>query len=114
MVRSKALLFFEKKTTFISNLFFCHYRCIDFEKNVEKNCDARFFGDKTVLRNFLSFQKKVEKIGKNAFFRKKAYGLISIFAQSRVIIYHNKMRKKMSKKNRKKKRFSFFETFFLK
>jgi len=48
------------------------------------------------------------------FFRKKAYGLDCVFAQSRVSIYHNKIRKKCLKKNVKKKRFSFFETFFLK
>jgi hypothetical protein len=48
------------------------------------------------------------------FFRKKAYGLSSIFTQSRVSIYHNKIRKIRLKKNVKKKRFSFFETFFLK
>jgi hypothetical protein len=48
------------------------------------------------------------------FFRKKAYGLRRIFSQSCVSIYHAKMRKKCLKKNVKKKRFSFFETFFLK
>jgi hypothetical protein len=48
------------------------------------------------------------------FFRKKAYGLKSVFVKSRVIIYHTKMRKKCIEKKRKKKRFSFFETFFLK
>jgi hypothetical protein len=47
-------------------------------KKCRKSCDARFLGDKTVLRNFLSFQKKVGKIGKNAFFSKK-----SLWSQAR-------------------------------
>jgi len=46
------------------------------------------------------------------FFRKNAYGLETIFAQSRIIIYHAKMRKKCLEKNVKKKGFSFFETLF--
>ena len=48
------------------------------------------------------------------FFLKKAYGLGSIFAQSRVIIRRKKNYFLRSEKKRKKKRFSFFETFFLK
>jgi len=48
------------------------------------------------------------------FFRKNAYGLRHIFTKSRITIYHTKMQKKCLKKKRKKKRFSFFETFFLK
>jgi hypothetical protein len=48
------------------------------------------------------------------FFRKKAYGLKSVFAQSRVIIRRKKSYLLGPKKNVKKKRFSFFETFFLK
>jgi hypothetical protein len=51
---------------------FRDWKCIDNEKNVEKFCDARFFGDKVTLIIFLRFQKKVEKIGKNAFFSKKS------------------------------------------
>jgi hypothetical protein len=46
------------------------------------------------------------------FFRKNSYGLETIFAQSRIIIYHAKMRKNVSKKNVKKKGISFFETLF--
>ena len=71
MVRSKALLFFEKKITFFWKKKICDYKCFDFLKNAEKSCDARFFGAKMTLRIFLSFQKKVEKIEKNAFFSEK-------------------------------------------
>jgi hypothetical protein len=53
-------------------IFFRYHKCIDIEKNDENFCDARFFGDKVTLRIFLRFQKKVKKIGKNAFFSKKS------------------------------------------
>jgi hypothetical protein len=48
------------------------------------------------------------------FFEKKAYGLRSIFAANRITILYNKYHFFSIKKNVKKKRFSFFETFFLK
>jgi len=46
------------------------------------------------------------------FFRKKAYGLKHIFVQSRIIIYHAKLRKKCLKKMSKKKGFHFLKLFF--
>ena len=114
MVRSWALLFSEKKITFFWNYFFPYYKCFDFEKNVEKTCDARFFGAKTVLRKFLSFQKKVEKIGKNAGFSKK-----NLWSQThfRSISYYHlsyKNVKKMSQKKVSKKRDFIFWNSFLK
>jgi hypothetical protein len=48
------------------------------------------------------------------FFRKNAYGLVAVFTQCRITIYHKKKWILSPKKNVKKKRFSFFETFFLK
>ena len=114
MVRSWALLFSWKKITFFWKIFSCYCNCFDFEKSVEKTCDARFFGAKTVLRKFLSFQKKVEKIGKNAFFSEKSLWSRCRFCQKSC--YHSSCEnaKNLSEKNVKKKRFSFFETFFLK
>ena len=73
-----------------------------------------FLGTKRSWDFFWVFRKKSKKSRFLRFFRKKAYGLEDIFAQSRVIMYHAKMRKKCLKKKRKKKGFSFFETFFLK
>ena len=46
------------------------------------------------------------------FFRKNAYGLMTVFAQSRVIIHRKKIRFLGPKKNVKKKGISFFETLF--
>ena len=73
-----------------------------------------FLGPKRSWDFFWVFRKKSKKSRFLRFFRKKAYGLDDIFAQSRIIMYHAKMRKKCIKKKRKKKGFSFFETFFLK
>ena len=73
-----------------------------------------FLGTKRSWEIFWVFRKKSKKSEKMRFFWKNAYGLSPIFTQSRVSIYHAKMRKKCLKKKRKKKRFSFFETFFLK
>ena len=73
-----------------------------------------FLGTKRSWEFFWIFRKKSKKSEKMRFFRKKAYGLIIILAKTRVIIYHTKLWKKSPKKNVKKKRFSFFETFFLK
>ena len=114
MVRSWALLFSEKKITFFWNYFFPYYKCFDFEKNVEKSCDARFFGAKTVLRKFLSFQKKVGKIGKNAFFSEKSLWSQTRFRQKSC--YHSSCEnaKKMSEKKCQKKRVFIFWNSFLK
>ena len=114
MVRSWALLFSWKKITFFENIFFRHWNCFGFKKKVEKSCDARFFGDKAVLRFFLGFQKKVEKIGKNTFFSKK-----SLWSQThfRPISYYHlscKNAKKMSQKKVSKKRDFVFWNSFLK
>jgi hypothetical protein len=73
-----------------------------------------FLGPKRSWEFFGVFRKKSKKSEKMRFFRKKAYGLEAVFAQSRIIIYHAKMRKKCLEKNVKKKGISFFETFFLK
>ena len=73
-----------------------------------------FLGPKRSWEFFWVFIKKSKKSEKMRFFRKKAYGLEDIFAQSRIIMYHAKLRKKCLKKKRKKKGISFFETFFLK
>ena len=65
---------------------YCYWIWLGFEKNGKKSCDARFFGDKTVLRFFFSFLKKVKKIGKNAFFLEK-----SLWSQDHFVVnshYH--------------------------
>ena len=71
MVRSCALLFSWKKITFFWKCFFPYCKCCKFKKKVEKSCDARFFGAKTVLRIFWGFLKKVGKIAFFAFFSEK-------------------------------------------
>ena len=62
--------------------------------------------------------KKIRKIPKNSeksrFFSFFTYGLIALFAKSRVTIYHTRSWKKSLKKKSKKKWFSFLQTFFLK
>ena len=112
MVRSKTIHFSEKKITFFYEKKYCDWKCFDIEKKDEKSCDARFLGDKTVLRFFLVFKKKSKKSRFLRFFRKKAYGLRTILLKGRVIIYHAKLPKNKVKKNVKKKGFSFFETLF--
>ena len=72
MVRSKTIHFSEKKITFFYEKKYCYWKCFDIEKKDEKICDARFLGDKTVLRFFFGFQEKVEKITFFAFFSKKS------------------------------------------
>jgi len=73
-----------------------------------------FLGTKRSWEFLEVFKKKSKKSEKMRFFRKKAYGLNPVFTKSCIIIYHAKIRHFVSKKNVKKKRFSFFETFFLK
>ena len=73
-----------------------------------------FLGTKRSWEIFWRFRKKSKKSKKMRFFRKKAYGLTSTLLKSRVTKYHNKIVFFSPKKNVKKKRFSFFETFFLK
>jgi hypothetical protein len=67
-----ATFFMKKNQNFLRKKIFVIENALVTIKNVEKSCDARFFGDKTILRIFLGFQKKVQKIGKNAFFSKKS------------------------------------------
>ena len=115
MVRSKALLFFEKKNHFFFKFIFLRLQMLCLVKKFWKKAVMLvFLGTKRSWEFFWVFKKKSKKSEKMRFFRKKAYGLSPNFAQSRVSIYHAKMRKKCLKKKRKKKRFSFFETFFLK
>jgi hypothetical protein len=77
-------------------------------KNVEKSCDARFLGDKTILRNFLEFQKKVKKIRKNAFFSKKSlWSHVLITKKSHYHLSCENMKKKSKKKCQKKTIFIF-------
>ena len=113
-MRSCALLFSWKKIIFFWKYFFPYYRCWAFLKRVEKSCDARFFGAKTVLRFFLGFQKKVEKITFFAIFSEKSLWSRGHFRPKSYYRVSCKNAKKMSQKKRKKKGFSFFETFFLK
>jgi len=72
MVRSKTIHFSGKKITFFYEKKYCDWKCFDIENKDEKSCDARFLGDKTVLRFFFGFQEKVEKITFFAFFSKKS------------------------------------------
>jgi hypothetical protein len=65
---------------------------------VEKSCDARFFGAKTVLRIFWGFQKKVEKIGKNAIFLEKSLWSHHHFRPKSYYHVSCKNAKKMSQK----------------
>ena len=73
-----------------------------------------FLGTKRSWEIFWIFKKKSKKSEKMRFFWKKAYGLRHILIKSRVTNYHNKIDFFGPKKNVKKNRFSFFETFFLK
>jgi hypothetical protein len=81
---------------------------------LEKSVMLVFLGTKRSWEFFGVSKKKSKKSEKMRFFRKKAYGLGSIFAYSRITIYHVKNEKISVKKKRKKKGFSFFETFFFK
>ena len=113
MVWSKALLFSWKKITFFYFYFFCYWICSDIRKNVEKSCDARFFGDKTVLRFFFGFQKKVEKIGKNAFFSEKSlWSQVHFYNKTHYHLSCKKNEKSRLKKMSKKKGFRFLKLFF--
>ena len=114
MVRSCALLFSWKKITFILKIIFCHCKCIVLKKNVEKICDARFLGAKTVLRIFLRFLKKVEKITFFAFFSEKSLWSQTHFRQKSC--YHSSCEnaKKMSQKKCQKKGVFIFWNFFFK
>jgi len=106
--------FFMKKNHFFLKINFLLLIMHCSQKKCEKSCDARFFGAKTVLRFFWSFQKKVEKIGKNAGFSKK-----NLWSQThfRSISYYHlsyKNVKKMSQKKVSKKRDFIFWNSFLK
>ena len=113
MVRSKALLFSWKKIIFFLKKNIRYWECTEFQKNVEKCCDARFFGDKTILRNFLDFQKKVKKIQKNAFFSKKSlWSQVHFTKKSHYHLSCENMKKKSKKKCQKKTIFIFWNFFF--
>ena len=114
MVRSKALLFSWKKITFFLKKIICYWICTGIQKNVEKSCDARFFGDKTILRFFLDFQKKVKKNEKNAFFLKKSLWSHPHFSKKSCHHLSCKIMKKRFKKKCQKKTIFVFWNFFLK
>jgi hypothetical protein len=115
MVRSWALLFSKKKLLiFIFQIILWLYMIWHCEKMTKKVVMLVFLGTKRSWEFFWVFKKKSKKSEKMRFFRKKAYGLTPIFTKSRIIICRNKIIFFWSKKNVKKKRFSFFETFFLK
>ena len=112
MVRSKTIHFSEKKITFFYFYFFCYWLCKDFKKKVEKSCDARFLGDKTVLRFFLGFQEKVEKITFFAFFSEKSLWSHDRFhKKSRYLLSCKTSKKQGQKKCQKKGVFIFWNSF---
>ena len=112
MVRSKTIHFFRKKITFFIFYFFCYWKCFSFEKNVEKSCDARFLGDKTVLRFFFGFQEKVEKITFFAFFSEKSLWSRGHFVKkSRYHLSCKTSKKQGHKKCQKKRVFVFWNSF---
>ena len=112
MVRSKTIHFSEKKITFFYFYFFCYWLWFDFEKKVEKSCDARFLGDKTVLRFFLGFQEKVEKITFFAFFSEKSLWSHDRFhKKSRYLLSCKTSKKQGQKKCQKKGVFIFWNSF---
>ena len=106
--------FHKKKSLFFQNYFPVTVNALTSKKMLKKSVMLVFLGPKWPWENFWVFRKKSKKSEKMRFFRKKAYGLKSVFAQSRVIIRRKKSYLLGPKKNVKKKRFSFFETFFLK
>ena len=114
MVRSCALLFSWKKMIFFWKSVCCDCKCCGFLKRVKKSCDARFFGAKTVLRIFWGFQKKVEKIRKNAFFSEKSLWSQDHFVKKSHYHLSCKNAKKMSQKKVSKKGDFIFWNSFLK
>ena len=113
-MRSCALLFSWKKIIFFWKYFPSYYKCSGFLKNMKKSCDARFFGAKAVLRIFWGFQKKVQKIGKNAFFSEKCLWSRDHFRTKSYYHLSCKNAKKMSRKKCQKKGVFVFWNFFLK
>ncbi len=112
MVRSCALLFSWKKIIFFWSYFFPYYKCFNFKKNDEKRCDARFFGAKMTLRKKMGFQKKVKKIGKNAFFWKKSlWSQPRFYEKSYYQLSCENMKKRVEKKTQKKRVFVFWNSF---
>jgi hypothetical protein len=109
-----ATFFWKKKHFFLKFIFLLLQMRWLFKKCRKKPWCSFFWGQNGPEKIFEFSEKSRKNRKKCVFFGKKAYGLSSIFTQSRVSIYHAKMRKKCLKKKRKKKRFSFFETFFLK
>ena len=109
-----ATFFMKKKSYFLIMKNYVTTNALTILKMVEKSCDARFFGDKTILRNFLDFQKKVQKIRKNAFFLKKSLWSQTHFVK--MLHYHLSCKnvKKMSEKKCQKKTIFIFWNFFLK
>jgi len=114
MVRSKTIHFSEKKITFFYFYFFCYWLWFDFKKKVEKSCDARFLGDKTVLRFFFGFQKKVGKITFFAFFSEKSLWSQDHFVKKTRYHVSCKTSKKQGQKKCQKKRVFIFWNSFLK
>jgi hypothetical protein len=111
-VRSCALLFSWKKITFFCKYYFPYYKCSKFLKIVKKSCDARFLGAKAVLRIFWGFQKKVQKIGKNAFFSEKFLWSRDHFRTKSYYHLSCKNAKKcLEKKCQKKGDFIFWNSF---
>jgi hypothetical protein len=110
----KRYFFHEKKYFFFDFIFFLTEHALTSKKKIKKAVMLVFLGTKRSWEFFLVFRKKSKKMEKMRFFWKKAYGLIVVFTKSCVISYHNKYHFLNRKKNAKKKRFSFFETFFLK
>jgi hypothetical protein len=113
MVRSWALLFLWKKNTFFWKCFPPYYRCFEFKKNVEKSCDARFFGAKTVLRIFLGFSEKSRKKRKKCVFFEKKLMVSGPFSLNVALPFN--IRKSIflvRKKSVKKKGFHFLKLFF--
>jgi len=112
MVRSKAVHFFQKKN---ENIFFeiiCYCICFTISKKLKKSCDARFFRSKAVHRFFFDFLKKVKKMGKSAFFPLFFLWSQRHFHIIRLIEYHAKREKKVTKKKHKKNGFRFLKLFF--
>ena len=114
MVRSKTIHFSEKKITFFYEKKYCDWKCFDIENKDEKSCDARFLGDKTVLRFFFGFQKKVGKITFFAFFSEKSLWSQDHFVKKTRYHVSCKTSKKQGQKKCQKKRVFIFWNSFLK
>ena len=108
----KRYFFQKKKSLFFRENFFHTVNALVSKKMSKKAVMLVFLGPKRSWEFFWVFRKKSEKSHFLRFFRKNAYGLVSILIKYPVIFTHAKNRKKCPEKNVKKKGFSFFETFF--